>query len=103
LAPLGESSGAVQLEIRSGAEASFRVEKVEDRGVDGGDFLQTSQPSEALHCPLPSSKWQMRILGTIVQPATCFLSVCVADFLHRSTIRAEFVGYDFLRLTVSPH
>ena len=39
LAPLGESSGAVELEILSAVEGAFLVEMVADRGMNGGEFL----------------------------------------------------------------
>ena len=39
LTPLGESSGAVQLEVCSGIETALRIEMIEYRGVDGGEFL----------------------------------------------------------------
>ena len=41
LTPLGESGGAVQLEIGSGVEAAFLIEMIEDRGVNGGELLET--------------------------------------------------------------
>lgn len=37
-APLGESSGTVQLEILSAVEGALLIEVVVDRGVDGGEF-----------------------------------------------------------------
>jgi hypothetical protein len=47
LAPLGESSGTVKLEILSAVGVALLVEMVEDRCVDGDEFLQTSDPPEA--------------------------------------------------------
>lgn len=38
-APLGESGGAVCLEILSAVVGALLVEMVEDRGVDGCEFL----------------------------------------------------------------
>jgi hypothetical protein len=38
-APLGQSDGTVQLEIRSVVEMALRVEMVMDLGVDGDEFL----------------------------------------------------------------
>ena len=46
------------------------VEMVADRGMNGGEFLQTSHPPEALHCPFSSSERQMRVFGLIVQIAS---------------------------------
>ena len=56
IAPLSKSCGAVSLENVPAGEAAFLVEMVEDRGVDGCEFLQTSHPPKALHRPLPSSE-----------------------------------------------
>ena len=78
LAPLGESGGTVQLKIWSGIEAAFRVEEVEDRCVDGCEFLQTSKPPKAQNGPFPSSKWQVGILRAIVQPAQLVVMHLVA-------------------------
>ena len=58
-APLGKSSGTVQFEIWSGVEAAFRIEEIVNRGVDGGELLQTSHAPEAKHRPLSSSEWQV--------------------------------------------
>ncbi|SDK84467.1 Subtilase family protein [Aliiruegeria lutimaris] len=102
-APLSESSGAVLLEVGSGREAALRVEMVENRGVDGCKQLQTSHPSEPLHCSLSSSKWQVRILRPVVEPATGFLTTDRADLLQRGTIRSEAVSHDDFRPAVALH
>jgi hypothetical protein len=57
--PLGESGGAVGLEVLSVGEAAFLVKMVRDGGVDSGEFLKASHPPEAEHRPLPSSEWQV--------------------------------------------
>jgi hypothetical protein len=59
LTPLGESGGAVALEIIAAVEVAFLVEMVVDERVDGGEFLQTSHPPEAEHCALSSSERQV--------------------------------------------
>ena len=53
-APLGESSGAVGLEIVAAVEMSFLVEVVVDRGMNGCEFLQNfaSAGSEASPAPV---------------------------------------------------
>jgi hypothetical protein len=56
LTPLGKSGGAVQLKIVSAVEVAFVVEVSMDRGMDGGEFLQTSHPPEAEHGALSSSE-----------------------------------------------
>ena len=59
LAPLGESGGAVGLEIVSAVEGAFLVEMIADGGMNGGEFLQTSHAAEPLHGPFSSSKQQV--------------------------------------------
>ena len=103
LAPLGQSGDAVQFEMLSGIETALRIEEVENRGVDRCELLQTSQSSEAQHRPLSSSKWQMGILCAIVRPAASFLPIRVANYPHRGTVRAEFVGNQCAWPTVAPH
>lgn len=49
LAPLGESGGAVLLEIAAGVEMAFLVEVVMDGRVDGCEFLQTFHLPETKH------------------------------------------------------
>jgi len=74
---------------------------VVDRGMDGDELLQTSRSAEAPHGPFSSSKRQVRILGAIVQPATCFLSVSIADDLHRGTVNDGIAGLS-RRRSVNP-
>lgn len=58
-APLSESGGAVLLEDRAGGEDAFQIEVVVNRGVDGGELLQTSHLPESLHRPLAPSERKM--------------------------------------------
>ncbi|MCA8881319.1 MAG: hypothetical protein KDA73_15510 [Rhodobacteraceae bacterium] len=44
--PFGEMGGAVLLEGNSGGESARQIEMVAARGVDGGEFLRTSQAPE---------------------------------------------------------
>ena len=79
------------------------VEVVVDRCVDGDKFLQTSHSSEAEHFTFSSSEWQVRILGPIVEPAPCFLAICVADDLHPGAIGPKFAGHNYFRVTMAFH
>ena len=97
LAPLGESGGSVVLEIVSAAARALLVEMVADEGMDGDEFLQSSHAMEPLHGPFSSSKWQVRILRPIVQPAARFLLVGIADILHCRAVGSKFVGYQYMR------
>jgi hypothetical protein len=71
---------------------ALRIEMVVNRSVDGDEFLQTSHPPKSKHGPLSSSKWLVRILGSIIKPAAGFLFVHIADHLHRRTVGTELVG-----------
>ena len=82
---------------------AFLVEMVMYGGMNGGEFLQTSHLPEAKHCPLSSPKWEMRILGAIVEPAASFLTAGIANDLRGGAIGPQFVGHDNLRLAVTLH
>jgi hypothetical protein len=43
-----------------------------------------------------SSKWQARIRGFVVLTTAVSLPKCIADDLHRGTIRSRFAGHDGL-------
>ena len=58
---------------------SFPVEMVVDRGVNGGEFLQSSRSLEPQHDAHPHSERLMVVLSAIVQPAAGFMLVRVAD------------------------
>jgi hypothetical protein len=116
LAPLSESGGAVELEIAACVKVTFLVEMIANGGVYGGEILQGSRSPEAQHCPLSSSKWPLlvvwkqttarqwvRILSAVILPTAGFLSVRIADDLHRGTTRSEFVGHDDMRPAIAFH
>lgn len=71
--------------------------------MDGGEFLQTSHPPEAKHCSLPSSEWQVRILGSVVQPASRFLPICSTDFPTRGTVRSEPICHNHFGTAMLAH
>lgn len=79
------------------------VEVVMDGRMNGGEFLQTSHFPKQDHSPFSSSKRQVRILSTIVQPAARFLFRYVSNVLHSSAVRSEFVGHDDFRSAISLH
>lgn len=45
---------------------TLQIEGVVDRGVDGNEALGLSLGCEALHLPLASSDWKMRVPGPVV-------------------------------------
>ncbi len=49
-------------------------------------FLQTSHASKSEHRPLPSSEWQVRILGSVVQPSARLLTTRRANLLQCSAV-----------------
>jgi len=75
---------------------TFLVEVVVNRAVDCGELLQTSHSSEAKHCSLPSSKWLVGILGTVVDPSANFALVDAAELFQGRAIRCQAIGDDAL-------
>jgi len=65
---------------------AFPVEVVVDRSMDSGEFLQPSQLSETKHRSLPSSKWLIRILGAVVDPAADLALVDAAELFQGRAI-----------------
>ena len=63
------------------------IEVIVDGGMNSGEFLQTSHAPKAEHGPFSSSKRQVPILCSIVQPTTGFLPVCCASLLQRRSVR----------------
>ena len=57
LTPFSEGGGAVLLKDFASIEVTVVVEKVVDRGVDGGELLQGLDVPEFRHRSLSSSKW----------------------------------------------
>jgi hypothetical protein len=77
-------------------ETAILVEVVEDGGMDGDEFLQTSHPPKALHRPLSSSEWQVRILSAVVEPSTANLQIVASQLTKSSPIGWTPVrGQDF--------
>ncbi|GGO62273.1 hypothetical protein GCM10011315_40890 [Roseovarius pacificus] len=55
----GEGGGAVEFENLSAGEAAFVIEAVENRGVNGGEFLQIFQAFKAGYGVLLPTEWQV--------------------------------------------
>ncbi len=90
--PLGEGGVAGEFEILSGVKGAFLVEVIADRGMDRGELLQGSHPSEPEHGALPSSERKMRVLRPVVRPATELAVITAAEVFQRSSIRAQAIG-----------
>ncbi len=86
LTPLGKSGGPGQLEDASAGERSFLVEVIEDGGMDGGEFLQTSHAPETLHRAFTPSKRQVRVLDAVVEPPARLLFFERAKLSERGSV-----------------
>ncbi len=62
--------------------------------MNGDEFLQSLRSAEPKHCSFSSSKRQVRILRSIVEPATSFLLFSIADDLHGSAVRPQQIRHD---------
>ena len=71
--------------------------------VGGGEFLQVRHPPKPQHRPLSSTKWQVAILGPIVEMATDLLVADVSNHFHRGTVTPEPVGNHSPRRSVPLH
>ena len=58
------------------------IEMVMDRGVGRGDFLQSLYIPEPSHRSLSSSEGMVRVLGSVVEPATADLASLSTDLFH---------------------
>ena len=56
-----------------------------------------------MDCKQTTARQWVRILSSIVEPATSFLLVSVFHNLHRDTARAKLISSQRLRLTVALH
>ena len=64
----------------------FVVEVVVDRGMNGGEFLQSLYVPESGHCRFPSSERLVQVPGTIGEPSFGLLANPVADRLQRRPV-----------------
>src|SRR6056297_880336 len=71
--------------------------------MDGGEFLQTSHAPEPEHRPLPSSERQVRVLRSVVRPASGFLPIRRTQVLQRRAVGAQLVCHENLYATVLIH
>ena len=86
LPPLAKSGSAVRLEIDPSVEMSFLFEIPMDGSLNGEKFMQTSHGPRAKIRSFSPSKWQLRILGAIVEPASRFLFRSMADNFNHCAI-----------------
>jgi hypothetical protein len=74
-----------------------------NRGVNGGEFLQTSHAPKPEHRSFSSSKRQVRVLDPIVEPPSRRLKVLGSERFQRHTVRWKAIRDDCLRSTVALH
>ena len=65
-----------------------------DRGMGGGELLESFHVPELPHRSFSSSERLVGILSPVVQPATALLVGVIADYFHRSSVRPKPVGYN---------
>src|SRR6516225_11650656 len=75
-----------------GATATGRDKQIAEGGQDGGEPLQASRGSKALHRPLSPSQGQMRILGPVVEALVRAMLDRRHDLAAGGCIGAELVG-----------
>ncbi len=71
--------------------------------MDCDEFLERSHPAEAEHGAFSSPKWLVRILRTIVEPATGFSIVTQSQVLQRRALGPELVSDENMRVTMPFH
>ena len=76
---------------------------VVDRGMDGGEFLQTSHAPETLHGAFSSSERKMRILNAVVEPPARALFVQRTEVAERCFVRCKTVRDDFFGTAMPLH
>ena len=68
--------------------------------MNRGEFLQRLHPSEPQHRAFSSTDWPVRIFSPVVQPATHFAAVAVAQLSHRCRVGSQPICDDRLGATV---
>ena len=101
--PLSKGDSSIDLADIPAGEAALQIEVVVDGGVDGGGLLQTSHATKPMHRPFSSSRWQVRVLDPVVQPAASCLQVLRSQSWQGVPIRRQVIGDDLLGPTVSAH
>ena len=86
LAPFGQSGSAVMFKNITAVQMALVVEKVMDRGMDGGKILEGAGVPELGHRFFSPSERLVRILCPIVKPAAAFLAGWATDNPHRRTV-----------------
>ncbi len=92
-----------QLEGVSAGERSFLVEVVVDGGVNSGELLQASHPTETLHRAVSLSERQVRILIPVVEPPSRPLFFKRAHFSKCNLVGSEAICDDLFGTAMPLH
>ncbi len=86
LTPFSKRGCAALLEDIAAVEMTVLVVVIVDRGMGGGEFLQSLHIPELRHRSFSSSERLVGIFGSIVEPLTALLIGSIADYLHRRSV-----------------
>src|SRR5680860_756832 len=101
LTPFCECGSAVLFEDVAAVEVTVEVEVIVDRGVGGGELLESFHVPELRHRSFSSSEWLMGIFSPIVEPPTTLLIGSIADYFYRRSARPKPFGYNRSRLAIA--
>lgn len=79
------------------------IEMIVKRRMDRGEFLQRLGTPEFCHRAFKSTESLMGVFRPIIEPTARRLALLVADHFHGCSIRAEAIGYHFVRIAVLLH
>ena len=71
--------------------------------MNSGELLETSHAPEPEHCPLSSSEWQVRILRSIFEPPTGFLTGACANVAQGGSIGSELISNNLFGSAILTH
>ena len=94
LTPLGQGGRTVLSEDVARVEVTVVVEVIVDRGVGGGELLESFHVPKLPHRSFSSSERLVGILSSIVEPPTALLIGSIAYYFHRRAVGAKAVGYN---------
>ena len=90
--PRFDRCGAERSVRLPGCEMALDVEGVAHGGVNGKKRLGRAWTLEALHLALSSSRWLIRVLGTIVFPAAAFKATINSKLTGCGAIRPQIIS-----------
>jgi len=94
LTPLGQGGRAVLFEDIAAVKVTVLVEVVVDRGMGGGNLLESFHVPELRHPSFSSSERLVGIFCPIVEPPTALVIGDVPYYFHHRSVRPKPVGYN---------